>query len=160
MFAEASAIRSAADLRFDINDDLPTLGCFWSVVWDEQRAYVYMGDDSDTEEFYPWGRFGGFSWDENISRDEAIIRLASAVNLLHLGDVPIEMAGKRPDTYFMGNVGSVGCPAQRSQQFPVRRWLMDTGCGHDLIRHREVLAQNSSMREADKAMTSCTANGR
>lgn len=85
MFAEASAIRSAADLRFEICDDLPTLGCFWPVVWAEKHAYVCMGDDSDTEEYHPYGRFGGFTWGENLSRDEAQTRFKESVNLLHLG---------------------------------------------------------------------------
>lgn len=71
MFAEASAIRSAADLRFDICDESPMLGCFWPIVWAEQHDFVYMGDDPGTEEYYPWGRFGGFSWDESFMQGSA-----------------------------------------------------------------------------------------
>lgn len=43
-----------------------------------------MGDDSDIEEHYPWGggRFGGCSWDETFSRDEAFARFRKAINEL------------------------------------------------------------------------------
>lgn len=88
-----------------------TLGCFWPVLWAKPRTYVYMGDDSDTEEHDPWGRFGGFSWEENLSRAEALDRFKMAVNLLHLGDFPKEMAGKLPESFLHGSVGSVACPA-------------------------------------------------
>lgn len=111
MFAEAIAFRSAADLWFDICDDLPTLGCFCPVVWAEKRAYMYMGDDSDTEEYYPYGRFGGFTWDANLSRGEAQNRCKEAINLLHLGEVPQEMADVRPQSFLCGNVCSMACPA-------------------------------------------------
>lgn len=37
--------------------------------------------------------------------------------------------------------------------------VMDTGCGHDLIGHREVLAQECPLNEAEKPMPFCTANG-
>lgn len=90
-------------------------------MWAEQRAYVYKGDDSDTQEFYLWGRFVGSSWDVSLSRDEALARFKEAIILLHLGDVSDEMAGKQPEYFLDGNVGSVACPAPRSQQFLVRR---------------------------------------
>lgn len=88
--------------------------------------------------------------DENLSHDEAQVRFKESVNMMHLGEVPHEMADKRPESFACGNVGSMTCAAPRSQRFPVRRWLMDTGCGHDLIGHREVLAQNCPLKEAVK----------
>lgn len=106
-FAEASAIRSVADLRVEVGDDLPTLGCFWPIVWAEQRAYTYMGGDSDIEEHYLCGRFGQFSWDATLPRDDALIRSKEAVNMLHMGDVPDEMAGTQPESFLHGSVGSV-----------------------------------------------------
>lgn len=110
MFIVASAIRTAADLRFEICDELPTLGCVLPIVWAETRAYAYMGDDPDIEGHYPWWRFGGFSWDESVSHDEALGRFKEAVNLLHMGDLPDEMAGKPPESFLYGIVGSVEKP--------------------------------------------------
>lgn len=100
IMAEASAIRSAADLRFDIIDEVESLGCFWPVVWSDDSAHIFMGDEWEREELYPYGKFGGYSWDEDIPKEVALERFSQAVNLLHMDDVPIEMEGKRPE-YFV-----------------------------------------------------------
>lgn len=67
---------------------------------------------------------------------------------------------RRPKSLLHGNVGSVACPAPRSQKYLVRRWLMDTGCGHDLTGHCAVLAHNCPLKEAIKPMTFARQMGR
>ena len=54
---------------------------------------------------------------------------------------------------------SIAVPAKKSAASMVKRWIMDSGCGHDLIARALVEDFPECIKTAKKALTFNTANG-
>eukprot|EP00975_Prorocentrum_lima_P051756 10840085-Prorocentrum_lima.AAC.1 len=53
--------------------------------------------------------------------------------------------------------GNAAVPAK--QQHAVKMWLIDTGCGHDLVTKPHALMLKRWIRQAEKPIAFATANG-
>lgn len=160
--ADAAAIRSAAELRFDIWESDGSLGCCWPVLWTAETASVLIGSPNGRPAKQPHMVFGGSPHNEVQTRDDAIDaieRLKKAHNVLYLGDVPPELHRPGHAEWHHGNHIRVACPATRRSRQPVRAWLMDTACGHDLISDSVVETKGCDVLPVSSPLTFNTAGG-
>ena len=51
-------------------------------------------------------------------------------------------------------------PDNRQAEQVIQLWLIDTGCGHDLVSRRELTAVKDMMRKAQQTIILHTANGK
>ena len=51
-------------------------------------------------------------------------------------------------------------PANRHPEQVIQLWLIDTGCGHDLVSRRELAAVKDMVRKAQQTIILHTANGK
>lgn len=92
-----------------------------------------MGSPKGRPAKQPYMVFGGAPHDAVQTRDDAIERCKKAHNVLHLGYVPLELQLAGSEAWHDGKRVRAACPAPRRFRQPVKVWLMDTACGHDLI---------------------------
>ena len=158
----ASALRDAKELAADVGYEVPIK---WPVVW----------DDDDTACIYEPHEGGQLHIDEPghptiITRAEGIARLkGNWGSYLHLGPAVPNPGGREPKGAASGGAKSgvasgdairgVALAGQPPSAPKVKWWLMDTGCGFDLVDHGVTAKLKRHIRPVDERLLLNTANG-
>ena len=151
------------------------------IYWGSDRALIF-GDSTDS--FATYGRCPAQGPTLTLGKTEAMVKYAGSWDKhIHLGvkshvpKAPISkvvsaaeewvltepsyphFSGSEPSGDASRKVVANALPSRKHSKTPVKLWLVDTGCGNDLVGRQEIKSVSNLLRKAPEPMAFHTANG-